>query len=63
MPVSIAKYEKLTTTSNFVGRVEAAEKVDVKPEVSGRLKEIKFKDGSMVAKGDVLLLLTQRNMN
>lgn len=57
VPVSIAKYEKLTTTSNFVGRVEAAEKVDVKPEVSGRLKEIKFKDGSMVAKGDVLFVI------
>lgn len=57
VPVSIAKYEKLTTTSNFVGRVEAAEKVDVKPEVSGRLKEIKFKDGSMVTKGDVLFVI------
>ena len=57
VPVSIAKYEKLTTTSNFVGRVEAAEKVDVKPEVSGRLKEIKFKDGSIVAKGDVLFVI------
>ena len=57
VPVSIAKYEKLTTVSNFVGRVEAAEKVDVKPEVSGRLKEIKFKDGSMVKKGDVLFVI------
>lgn len=57
VPVSIAKYEKLTTTSNFVGRVEAAEKVDIKPEVSGRLKEIKFKDGSMVTRGDVLFVI------
>jgi len=57
VPVTLAKYEKLTTTSNFVGRVEAAEKVDIKPEVSGRLKEIKFKDGSMVTKGDVLFVI------
>jgi membrane fusion protein (multidrug efflux system) len=55
--VSIAKYEKLTTISNFVGRVEATEKVDIKPEVSGRLKEIKFKDGSFVEMGDVLFVI------
>ena len=57
VPVSVAKYEKLATISNFVGRVEATEKVDVKPEVSGRLKEIKFKDGSFVDKGDVLFVI------
>ena len=54
IPVSIAKLEKLRTSSNFVGRVEAMEKVDIKAAASGRLKEIKFTEGMPVEKGQLL---------
>lgn len=52
--VSVAKYEKLSTTSNFVGRIEASEKVDIKAAATGQLKEIKFTEGMPVDKGQLL---------
>lgn len=52
--VSLAKYEKLHTVTNFVGKVEALQKVDIKSNVSGKLIKINFIEGNPVQKDQVL---------
>jgi membrane fusion protein, multidrug efflux system len=44
----------------FVGRFEAAEQVDVRARVSGYLQESNFRDGTLVAAGDLLFTIDQR---
>ncbi len=44
----------------FVGRFEAAEVVEVRARVSGYLQESNFRDGAMVAAGDLLFTIDQR---
>jgi multidrug efflux system membrane fusion protein len=42
------------------GRVTSPESVDVKPQVSGRITEVHFKDGQDVRKGDLLFTIDPR---
>ncbi len=44
----------------FVGRFEAAQSVDVRSRVSGYLRDVGFRDGSMVAAGDLLYSIDRR---
>lgn len=44
----------------FVGRFEAAEAVDVRARVSGYLEASSFRDGALVAEGDLLFTIDQR---
>jgi multidrug efflux system membrane fusion protein len=46
--------------SEFSGRMTAVDSADVRPEVSGRITEIRFKDGESVHAGDVLLVIDPR---
>lgn len=41
----------------FSGRLQAVDYVEIRPEVSGKLQEIRFKDGQKVMKGDVLFVI------
>jgi multidrug efflux system membrane fusion protein len=45
---------------DFSGRLQAVERVDVRPQVSGKLTEVRFQDGSLVKKGDVLFVIDPR---
>src|SRR5260221_13242634 len=42
------------------GRIASPETVDVKPQVSGRITEVHFKEGQAVKKGDLLFLIDPR---
>lgn len=59
MPVVIStiKPQNLEVWKDFTGRLQAVDYVEVRPEVSGKIQEIKFKDGQNVSKGDVLIVI------
>jgi RND family efflux transporter MFP subunit len=44
----------------FTGRTEAMETVEVRPRVSGHIKEVRFQSGQLVKKGDVLFVIDPR---
>jgi RND family efflux transporter MFP subunit len=44
----------------FVGRFEAVGRVDIRARVSGYLQEVDFRDGALVAKGDLLYTIDRR---
>lgn len=45
---------------DYSGRLEAIERVDIHPQVSGILTAVHFKDGSLVRKGDLLFTIDPR---
>ncbi|RKP45277.1 efflux RND transporter periplasmic adaptor subunit [Trinickia fusca] len=45
---------------SYSGRLEAIDKVDVRPLVSGTIVSVNFKDGALVKKGDVLFVIDPR---
>jgi membrane fusion protein, multidrug efflux system len=49
-----AELRAIARTSDFVGRTEAMERVDIRARVTGFLDEVRFKDGDVVKTGDVL---------
>jgi RND family efflux transporter MFP subunit len=48
---------KKTAAKEYIGNVEAAEEVDIQPRISGYITGIKFKEGSLVKKGDLLFTI------
>ena len=44
----------------FSGRMEAVDRVEIRPQVSGILTAVHFKDGAMVKKGDLLFTIDPR---
>ncbi|HIH2761610.1 TPA: multidrug efflux RND transporter periplasmic adaptor subunit CeoA, partial [Burkholderia lata] len=49
--------QTVTDWQSYSGRLEAVEKVDVRPQVSGTIVAVNFKDGALVKKGDVLFVI------
>ncbi|CAM2195406.1 efflux RND transporter periplasmic adaptor subunit [Paraburkholderia sp. A1RI_3L] len=45
---------------SYSGRLEAIEKVDIRPQVSGTIVSVNFKDGALVKKGDTLFVIDPR---
>jgi membrane fusion protein, multidrug efflux system len=43
--------------SEFSGRMEAVNFAEIRPEVSGRITEVRFEDGQIVKKGQVLFVI------
>jgi RND family efflux transporter MFP subunit len=62
LPVNVvtAIEREVTPWSEFTGRTEAVDYVEIRPRVSGYVTEIKFKDGSLVKKGDPLFVIDPR---
>ncbi|MGQ0564389.1 MAG: efflux RND transporter periplasmic adaptor subunit [Gemmobacter sp.] len=52
--------KEIIEDDEFVGRFEAAEAVDVRARVSGYLEASEFRDGSLVAAGDLLFTIDRR---
>lgn len=52
--------KKITLWDEYTGRFEAQEQVEVRARVSGFLDKVHFKDGQIVAKGDLLFSLDPR---
>jgi multidrug efflux system membrane fusion protein len=59
VPVSVATVEQRDTTiwSEFSGRLEAVERVDVRPRVSGAIQAVHFREGDLVKQGDKLITI------
>ncbi|WP_087725163.1 efflux RND transporter periplasmic adaptor subunit [Pandoraea sp. PE-S2T-3] len=50
----------ITEWQSYSGRLEAVDRVDVRPQVSGTIVAVQFKDGALVKKGDVLFIIDPR---
>ncbi len=61
-PVSAAAVleKSIAETQEFSGRLEAIERVEIRPRVSGYITAVNFKPGAEVKKGDVLFVIDQR---
>ncbi|OHV73214.1 efflux RND transporter periplasmic adaptor subunit [Ensifer sp. LCM 4579] len=59
VPVSVARAEmrRITTWESFSGRLEAIERVEVRPRVGGAILSANFREGALVEKGDLLLTI------
>ena len=62
IPVKILQVETkpVRLWSEFSGRLSAIDQVELRPQISGTIQEIRFEDGQMVTKGDVLLVIDPR---
>ncbi len=60
--VSVAEVlqRQITDYQEFAGRVEAIERVELRPRVSGYIESVRFREGSTVHKGDVLFVIDPR---
>src|ERR1700743_2217066 len=46
--------------AQFSGRISAVDYAEIRPQVSGRITEIRFKDGQQVKAGDILFVIDPR---
>jgi membrane fusion protein, multidrug efflux system len=58
--VSTVAPQTVTDWQTYSGRLEAIDKVEVRPQVSGTIVSVNFKDGALVKKGDVLFEIDPR---
>lgn len=58
--VKTVKPETVRIWSEFSGRLTAVDAAEIRPEVSGRITEVKFEDGDNVKKGDILFIIDPR---
>jgi multidrug efflux system membrane fusion protein len=58
--VAAVKETPLVEWEEFTGRAEAMESVEVRPQVSGYIREVRFQSGQMVKKGEVLFVIDSR---
>jgi len=62
LPVAVAVMEEnpVRLWSDFSARLQAVDEVTLRPEVSGRITEVRFEDGAAVAAGEVLFVIDPR---
>jgi len=62
MPVDVAIVEKqaIRLWKEFSGRLTAVDYVEIRPQASGIITEVKFVDGQFVNKGDILYVIDPR---
>jgi multidrug efflux system membrane fusion protein len=62
IPVTVrtVKPEKVRVWSEFSGRLQAVDFAEVRPEISGRITEVRFRDGQTVKAGDILFVIDPR---
>lgn len=61
-PVDVAPVinRPIVDWQRYSGRLEAIDRVDIRPLVSGTLTQVHFKDGALVKKGDLLFTIDPR---
>jgi multidrug efflux system membrane fusion protein len=59
MPVSVATVaaSDVATWAEFSGRLEAVERVDIRPRVAGTVEKVHFREGALVKAGDLLVTI------
>jgi multidrug efflux system membrane fusion protein len=62
MEISVATVPErdITEWDEYTGRLEAVNTVEIRPQVSGYLQEVKFEEGRDVKKGDLLFVIDPR---
>ncbi len=62
VPVQVVPPEvrEVTEWDEYTGRFQAAQRVEIRARVSGYLQDIKFDDGQIIQKNDVLFVIDQR---
>lgn len=62
MPVEVAIIEERTIRlwKEFSGRLTAVDYVEIRPQATGLITEVRFKEGELVSKGDVLYIIDPR---
>ncbi|MCP5425360.1 MAG: efflux RND transporter periplasmic adaptor subunit [Gammaproteobacteria bacterium] len=62
IPVSVETVglRKVQVWSEFSGRLQAVDSAEIRPEVSGRITEVRFEDGGSVKAGEVLFVIDPR---
>ncbi len=62
MPVSVevVSLKPVQIWNKYSARLEAVDFAEIRPQVSGTITEVKFEDGQVVAKGDVLYVIDPR---
>src|SRR5882672_5169232 len=58
--VAPVEQKEIVEWSEFTGRTEPVESVEIQPRVSGYIQEVRFQSGQMVKKGDVLFVIDPR---
>ncbi len=58
--VAPVEQQEIVEREEFTGRIEPVETVEVRPRVSGYIREVKFHSGQLVKKGDVLFIIDPR---
>ncbi|SFA75013.1 membrane fusion protein, multidrug efflux system [Collimonas sp. OK607] len=58
--VAAALEKSVTEWDDFSGRVEAIERVEIRPRVSGTIDAVHFQEGQLVKKGDLLFTIDPR---
>lgn len=58
--VAAALERDVVETQEFSGRIEAVDRADIRPRVSGTIDAIRFTPGAEVKKGDVLVVIDPR---
>lgn len=58
-PVSVAAVEpaEVSTWDEFSGRLEAVERVELRPRVPGTVQSVHFREGALVKQGDLLIAI------
>ncbi len=62
-PYVLTKQVKLAEISpkkSYIGRVEAIKSVDLKPQITGYVEKVLFKEGGLVNEGDILFIIEQK---
>lgn len=61
-PVSVATVTSrdIAQWDEFTGRIEAVDRVEIRPRVAGYLRGVHFEEGAMVEKGDLLFSIDDR---
>jgi multidrug efflux system membrane fusion protein len=58
--VETMKAQTVKPSSDFSGRIDAVDYAEIRPQVAGRITEIRFKDGQQVKAGDILFVIDPR---
>jgi membrane fusion protein, multidrug efflux system len=58
--VAAVQPQAVRVWSDFSGRLTAVNAAEIRPQVSGRITEIRFKDGQQVHAGDILMVIDPR---
>lgn len=58
--VAPVEQKEIVEWSEFTGRTEPVESVEIRPRTSGYIQEVRFQSGQLVNKGDVLFVIDPR---